>query len=91
MDCGSYNTVREKGPLVRRSNGSLVEEHFEPRLDHDAYGGVGGAEAAGGGGVNGAGALTPPETPTREQSSAAESTLSLGNQSLEVLNDQPRP
>jgi len=90
MDCGSYNTVREKGSLVRRTNGTLVEEHFEPRLDHDAYGAVAGALP-----VDGAGSLTPPETPTRDQA-INNNALSLGvrrinEPSLLSMTPEPSP
>ena len=52
-ECGSYNTTREKGGLVRKLHGTLVEETFEP-------GTVGGPPEEDG-------SLTPPETPTRDQ------------------------
>ena len=56
-ECGSYNTTREKGGLVRKLHGTLVEETFEP-------GTVGGPPEEGG---SPPGSLTPPETPTRDQ------------------------
>ena len=66
-DCGSYNTVREKGGLVRKLHGKLVEESFEPD-DHDDTR----FEVAGGG------SLTPPETPTRDPSLHSSSSRAFG-------------
>jgi len=82
-ECGSYNTTREKGGLVRKLHGTLVEETFEP-------GTVGGPPEEDG-------SLTPPETPTRDQTdSTSHSTVRRlrgagGSNLISPLTPEPSP
>jgi len=96
-ECGSYNTVREKGGLLRKVQGNLVEERFEPGAV-DA-----GTEAERGGGSReprerATGSLTPPETPTRDQSSSVSLVSGVsgierveGGGGVDPLTPEPSP
>jgi len=99
-ECGSYNTVRDKGPLIRKQDGVLVHDitrtegrdHLDEssvsedllRLEMDEDNG-------------GTGSLTPPETPNREHAVYGEGhILATGSQSVPVtpqnqLTPEPSP
>lgn len=86
-ECGSYNTTREKGGLVRKLHGTLVEETFEP-------GTVGGQPEEGG---SPPGSLTPPETPTRDQTDSTSHSAvrrlrgAGGSNLISPLTPEPSP
>jgi len=97
-ECGSYNTVREKGGLVRLLQGNVVEERFpsgerseeEAAVRRDGFGGIG--EAAGGREDEerrDIESLTPPETPTRALAAVTSGSTELMEADRGILGVNP--
>ena len=90
--CGSYNTVRDKGPLVRlRPRNGDAATAAGPSTTEGEGGGASASQEGGGGtltpppssmgedeGASSRGTLTPPETPNREDHQMSEEPVSLG-------------